>query len=184
MAREHFNHVIMAGPLSQFKAQPGQDKYGNTKTSFLVGTGAASIRVSVPMKKKELVSRAQSSRSVIVTNGYMNGWYKQEDGGAPKLITNVGGRESGIQFTDQMVEPYSQATVEGYLGLQQDQWLILKSSYMVPSEKITKYREIPVLLPSMFRVPDRAQVMVIGVPKPKFGDTWYAHVEAVRFWVL
>lgn len=184
MAREHLNNVVLIGPISMFKVY-GTDSWGNTKTGFLVGVeGGTALRVSAKMKGDWVAGAGQNAKAVAVTKAYMNGWRKTEDN---SLQLNMGARASGVFFSDQILNPFCFAEVEGVVEsvTSDGVWAVLKSSYSAPNSRDARHRIV--IVKSLQPIPQEAVgnlMIATGMPVPKYGEDWYLHLEAQQTWIL
>lgn len=184
MSREHQNEVVLAGPMSSLNVKEGKDNYGNTGISFLVNAGGPlALRVSSKVKYDWMIEQARKAKSVVITNGFMNGWV--QDG---QLKTNLGARASGMYFVEQMVDPHAGALVEGVVTNVSGEWVTMQSSYSVPNDKKgDKDRTRIIVARFPYSVDPRAGgnlAFVLGVPVPKWNDQWYLHLEVRKGWIL
>jgi hypothetical protein len=192
MAREMQNMVMLAGPMSSLNVKDGKDRYGGMGISFLVNAGGpVAMKVSSKVKFDWMIDQARRAKSVVITNGFMNGWMAQpREGDAsnqPKLMTNLGARASGMFFLDSMVDPHAGAMVEGTITTVQGEWVTLVSSYTVPKDEQNREHTRIVITRWPYTVDQRAVGnlgFVIGIPTPKWNDQWYLHLEVRKGWIL
>lgn len=182
MAREHVNNVVAAGPMTKFQVFQ-TDKYG-TKVQFLVAGSDVPIRVSAKIKYDWMIKQAQEAKSVVFTNGFMNGWEKEG-----KYNFNLGARSGGLYFLGGMITPYIGAHIEGTVMNVSGPWVTVHSNYTVPNQSgqqaQSRYRIVVIRFP--YDQDPKALgnlIYAMGVPNPKLNDKWYLHLEAVKGWVL
>lgn len=186
MKPRNVNKVILSGPISRFDVGK-TDKYG-TKTTFLVGCADPPIKVKVKTKYDQFIDAGRRAKSVLVTDGFMNGMEKTE-GAQHKLITWGEARLRSVTFfygTEPFpaAVPYRWAMVEGKVAGASGPWVTLRSHYLVPSNNEIRHRPVAVRVHGDFPGTEGDVVCAIGVPEAKANGQWFTHIEASCYWVL
>jgi hypothetical protein len=185
MAKGQLNNIMMAGPIS--RAELKAPYSWGTPFSFLVARQqGASIKVSGATSNQRLLAQIQSARSVILTGAYFDSWEpKGEKNGGSK----IGVRDSGMFLTEDMINSYCAAHVEGKILNLNQAWAVIASEYSsyIKKEDRTEIRQriINVLCPQGLPADSIGKKLcAVGQPQPKFGDAWYLHLEAEHTWLL